>query len=150
MSERGKNGPLPRQQHNLRPLATRRPDSTLRRRLGPEACGRPCHRDRVRQIPSSQGRCRMVHHGSVRSRCRPARLIVTLISTVAACTDSTAPTNHPELEPAASVRWNAIARDLVIKYRTDPPLASRTYALLSVAQDRAVRAVAGTAGMPKP
>jgi hypothetical protein len=92
----------------------------------------------------------MLHRCSVRSRRTPAPLVVTLISTVAACSDSTAPPNHPEFEPAASVRWNAIARDLVIKYRTDPPLASRTYALLSVAQDRAVRAVAGTGGMPKP
>ena len=34
----------------------------------------------------------------------------------------------------ASVRWNEIARDLVAKHRTDPPSASRLYALLSVAQ----------------
>lgn len=34
----------------------------------------------------------------------------------------------------ASVRWNEIARDLVIKYKTSPPKASRVYALLSVAQ----------------
>jgi membrane-associated phospholipid phosphatase len=34
----------------------------------------------------------------------------------------------------ASVRWNEIARNLVIKYKTNPPMASRVYALLSVAQ----------------
>jgi membrane-associated phospholipid phosphatase len=34
----------------------------------------------------------------------------------------------------ASVRWNEIARDLVAKHRTDPPMAARLYALLSVAQ----------------
>ncbi|HEY4674900.1 MAG TPA: vanadium-dependent haloperoxidase, partial [Candidatus Bathyarchaeia archaeon] len=34
----------------------------------------------------------------------------------------------------ASVRWNEIARSLVIKYKTTPPIASRVYALLSVAQ----------------
>lgn len=34
----------------------------------------------------------------------------------------------------ASVRWNEIARSLVMKYNTTPPMASRTYALLSVAQ----------------
>jgi membrane-associated phospholipid phosphatase len=33
-----------------------------------------------------------------------------------------------------SVRWNEIARSLVIKYNTTPPIASRVYALLSVAQ----------------
>lgn len=32
------------------------------------------------------------------------------------------------------VRWNEIARDLVIKHKTDPPMASRIYALLSIAQ----------------
>ncbi len=32
------------------------------------------------------------------------------------------------------VRWNEIARDLVAKHKTDPPMASRIYALLSVAQ----------------
>jgi membrane-associated phospholipid phosphatase len=37
-------------------------------------------------------------------------------------------------DQGASVRWNEIARDLVIKYKTDPPMASRVYALLSVAQ----------------
>ena len=35
---------------------------------------------------------------------------------------------------SATVRWNEIARDLVIKHKTDPPMASRVYALLSVAQ----------------
>ena len=34
----------------------------------------------------------------------------------------------------ASVRWNEIARALVAKHHTAPPLASRVYALLSVAQ----------------
>jgi membrane-associated phospholipid phosphatase len=34
----------------------------------------------------------------------------------------------------ASVRWNEIARNLVCKYSTNPPMASRVYALLSVAQ----------------
>ena len=92
----------------------------------------------------------MLHRCSVRSRRASAPLVFTLVSTLAACSDSTGPGSHPEFEPAASVRWNAIARDLVIKYRTDPPLASRTYALLSVAQDRAVRTVAATAGTPKP
>jgi membrane-associated phospholipid phosphatase len=34
----------------------------------------------------------------------------------------------------AVVRWNEIARDLVARHKTDPPMASRIYALLSVAQ----------------
>jgi len=34
----------------------------------------------------------------------------------------------------ASVRWNEIARELVAKHRTVPPMAARLYALLSVAQ----------------
>src|ERR1051325_2481547 len=32
------------------------------------------------------------------------------------------------------VRWNEIARNLVIKYKTNPPQASRVYALLSAGQ----------------
>jgi membrane-associated phospholipid phosphatase len=32
------------------------------------------------------------------------------------------------------IGWNEIARDLVAKHKTDPPMASRIYALLSVAQ----------------
>jgi hypothetical protein len=71
--------------------------------------------------------------------------------TLAACSDGTGPTERPAFEPAASVRWNAVARDLVIKYRTDPVMASRTYALLSVAQDRAVSAAAARASAtPRP
>ncbi|MCU0637506.1 MAG: phosphatase PAP2 family protein [Methanothrix sp.] len=35
---------------------------------------------------------------------------------------------------SSSVRWNEIARSLVIKHRNDPPMASRVYALVSVAQ----------------
>ena len=37
-------------------------------------------------------------------------------------------------DDGAAVRWNEIARELVIKHKTDPPMASRAYALLSVAQ----------------
>jgi membrane-associated phospholipid phosphatase len=37
-------------------------------------------------------------------------------------------------DAGASVRWNEIARDLVAKHRTNHPMASRAYALLSVAQ----------------
>ncbi|HEX9755291.1 MAG TPA: vanadium-dependent haloperoxidase [Gemmatimonadales bacterium] len=69
-----------------------------------------------------------------------------ILLSVAACSDGTGPTEHPLFEPTASARWNAIARDLVIKYRTDPPMASRFYALVSVGQDRAVTAALGFVG----
>ena len=42
--------------------------------------------------------------------------------------------------PLATIGWNARARDLVAEMRTDPPMAARYYALLSVAQQRAVAA----------
>jgi membrane-associated phospholipid phosphatase len=45
-------------------------------------------------------------------------------------------------QAGAVVRWNEIARGLVAKYNTSPPVASRVYALLSVAQhDALVRVV---------
>lgn len=63
-----------------------------------------------------------------------------LVSSAACSESGTGPTDRPLFESTASARWNAVARDLVIKHRTDPPMASRFYALVSVAQDRAVRA----------
>jgi hypothetical protein len=55
-----------------------------------------------------------------------------LLAALPACTDGvTAP--HLELSPA-SVRWNALARELVIADRVAPPIASRVYTYLSVAQ----------------
>lgn len=82
--------------------------------------------------------------------CRSARLVASqalLAAAVAACSDGgTAPAARPGFAPVASARWNAIARDLVAKYRTDPPLASRVYALVSVAQDSAVSLAAAFRG----
>ena len=49
-----------------------------------------------------------------------------------------APVTGPQL---ASVRWNAVARNAVAANVVDPPMASRYYAMLSVAQERAVEAV---------
>jgi hypothetical protein len=73
---------------------------------------------------------------------RPSRLAALLLL-AAACSDSaTGPGEHVRFAPAASARWNVVARDLVTKYRTDPPLASRVYALTSVATDRAVATAA--------
>ncbi len=37
-------------------------------------------------------------------------------------------------DDGGAIGWNEIARDLVAKHKTDPPMASRIYALLSVAQ----------------
>ena len=55
-----------------------------------------------------------------------------LAATLSACSDSvTAP--RPE-EAGTSVRWNALARELVRIDRTSPPVAGRAYAYLSVAQ----------------
>jgi len=45
--------------------------------------------------------------------------------------------------PTTSVRWNAIARSLVASHNTNGPLASRAYALVSMAQLAAVGAVRG-------
>lgn len=41
-------------------------------------------------------------------------------------------------QAGAVLRWNEIARGLVMKYRTSPPNASRVYALVSVAQHDAL------------
>jgi membrane-associated phospholipid phosphatase len=41
-------------------------------------------------------------------------------------------------QAGAVLRWNELARGLVMKYRTSPPNASRLYALLSVAQHDAL------------
>jgi membrane-associated phospholipid phosphatase len=61
-----------------------------------------------------------------------------------ACSDNVvAPSERPLLEPIASVGWNELARSLVVKYLHDPPLASRVYALLTVAQEQAVAAGVG-------
>jgi len=57
---------------------------------------------------------------------------VLLAATLSACSDSVmAP--RPE-EAGTSVRWNALARELVRIDRTAPPVAGRAYAYLSVAQ----------------
>lgn len=48
-------------------------------------------------------------------------------------------------QAGAVVRWNEMARQLVSKYTTNPPMASRVYALLSVAQYDALLAVADNA-----
>jgi membrane-associated phospholipid phosphatase len=42
-------------------------------------------------------------------------------------------------DAGAVVRWNEIARDLVSQHKTPPPKASRVYALLSVAQELAIK-----------
>jgi len=48
-----------------------------------------------------------------------------------------------QAEGTASVRWNALARDLVASRKIDPPMAARYYAMLSVAQYAAVGGATG-------
>lgn len=45
----------------------------------------------------------------------------------------------PDWDAGAVTRWNGIARDAVAAHKMSPPLASRAYALLSVAQEIAIR-----------
>jgi hypothetical protein len=79
-----------------------------------------------------------------RLRSRRFRLLSALAITaaaVSACSDGvTAP--RPE-EAGTSVRWNALARELVMIDRTSPPVAGRAYAYLSVAQYAAALAARG-------
>jgi len=51
----------------------------------------------------------------------------------------------PQAQGTASVRWNALARDLVASRKIDPPMAARFYAMLSVAQHVAVVGVKSAA-----
>jgi membrane-associated phospholipid phosphatase len=67
---------------------------------------------------------------------------------------------NPRADASTVLRWNALARDLVTRASVDPPRASRAYALLAVAQHRAIRAAlaekpdhgvgAGRRGAPSP
>ena len=81
-----------------------------------------------------------------------AASVATIALLAAACSDSslTAPTptigaplasvSARPVASAPSLRWNALARELVAQRAIDPPMASRVYALLSVAQHDAVLA----------
>lgn len=75
---------------------------------------------------------------------RPSRFLSGLLlatAAVSACSDGvTAP--RPD-EAGTSVRWNALAREMVTLDRTVPPLASRAYTYLSVAQYAAAVAARG-------
>jgi hypothetical protein len=77
-------------------------------------------------------------------RKNPARRLSGLLlaaGALAACSDSvTAPV---PAEAGTSVRWNALARELVIVERTSPPVAGRAYTYLSVAQYTAALAARG-------
>jgi hypothetical protein len=46
----------------------------------------------------------------------------------------------PRADASAVLTWNELARSLVARRSVDPPMASRAYAMLSVAQHRALRA----------
>jgi membrane-associated phospholipid phosphatase len=77
--------------------------------------------------------------GRGRSRQRASALL--LLAAVTACTDS--PTAPVAGLPPTSVRWNALARELVITDRASPPIAGRAYAYLSVAQYAATSVARG-------
>jgi membrane-associated phospholipid phosphatase len=77
-----------------------------------------------------------------------------LMAAVSACSDTsftTAPRRANDGHESAArsidtrsavIVWNELARQLVLEHRTDPPMASRYYALLSVAQHEAVEELA--------
>lgn len=82
-----------------------------------------------------------------------APVALLLAGMVAACGDATITSPVPAIDgaearvesaasvlqlPLATITWNARARDLVATMRIDPPMAARYYALLSIAQQRAV------------
>ena len=86
------------------------------------------------------------------------RLVAAIVATSAvfACSDQNHPTrpglpaNATDLvsatsaTPTTSVRWNAIARSLVASHNTNGPMASRAYALVSMAQLAAIEALHGS------
>jgi hypothetical protein len=75
------------------------------------------------------------------ARSRRVTTLVLAAAVLSACSDGvTAP--RPE-ESDASIRWNALARELVAIDRTSPPVAGRAYAYLSVAQYASVLASRG-------
>jgi membrane-associated phospholipid phosphatase len=85
---------------------------------------------------------------STRILCRTVVLLTTTVA--AACSDSSTvaiPIRTPafnaaaSITPTTSVRWNEIARTLVASHNTNGPLASRAYALVSMAQFATVAAV---------
>ena len=84
---------------------------------------------------------------------------VLLVAVVTACGDSPAtgpqaidPERDPSLEAAQrashTLQWNATARALVAARQMNPPLASRVYALLAVAQHATLVAAAGPEEAP--
>jgi membrane-associated phospholipid phosphatase len=76
--------------------------------------------------------------GATAIACSGDSITAPMAPTGVAATADRAPSVDSQL---ASVRWNAVARDAVASDRIDPPMASRYYALLSVAQQSAIEAV---------
>jgi membrane-associated phospholipid phosphatase len=65
-----------------------------------------------------------------------------VVAALVACTDGvTAP--RPNAETSTTLRWNVLARELVVADRMAPPKASRAYAYLSVAQYASAMAARG-------
>jgi hypothetical protein len=68
-------------------------------------------------------------------------LIAWLLAGTIACSDGpAAPTPQSEPGASAAIRWNEIARAMVISHASSPPHASRTYAYVSLASWAAWRA----------
>jgi membrane-associated phospholipid phosphatase len=82
-------------------------------------------------------------------------VVAWLVAGTIACSDGpAAPTPQSEPDARAAVRWNEIARAMVISHGSSPPHASRTYAYVSLASWAAWRAAgnapASTKPMPSP
>ena len=77
------------------------------------------------------------------SRARQWPLALTAAALVGACQEPTATVDRPGpstnaaadfSQASATVAWNQVARDLVVKHRMNVPASIRMFALLSVAQ----------------
>ncbi len=86
--------------------------------------------------------------------------VIPALITAGCSPDATAPRSAPAAEASravptfwesgASLYWNSVARDLVVKYRSSPFAAVRGYALLSHAQYLSVEAALSATGSPRP
>ena len=93
--------------------------------------------DRARAHPGNEPGEVPVHF--VRRHVRVALVASALLAS--ACSDASGPVDPDSI---VALRWNERARSLVQFHSDAPPLAARSYALLSVAQYNAARDVAGS------
>lgn len=99
----------------------------------------------------------LISRWPARTARRGAAAAAALVASTACADRATGPTSDPgaaaiaptfavasaKSYPTGVVRWNAVARQLVAAHQVSPPRASRIYAYLSVAQDRAIGAARG-------